>query len=57
LSAHGAEAQAVATNARIVIIGAGAAGTALANRLVDAPRGGADHVDRPAGSNISTNPA
>jgi sulfide:quinone oxidoreductase len=35
LPAHEAEAQAVATNARIVIIGAGAAGTALANRLVE----------------------
>jgi sulfide:quinone oxidoreductase len=34
LPAHEAEAQAVATTARIVIIGAGAAGTALANRLV-----------------------
>jgi len=34
LPAHDAEAQAVATTARIVIIGAGAAGTALANRLV-----------------------
>jgi sulfide:quinone oxidoreductase len=34
LPAYEAEAQAVATTARIVIIGAGAAGTALANRLV-----------------------
>ncbi|NKX44146.1 NAD(P)/FAD-dependent oxidoreductase [Roseicyclus persicicus] len=34
LPARDAGAQAVATNARIVIIGAGAAGTAMANRLV-----------------------
>lgn len=34
LSTSDATAQAVTTNARIVIIGAGAAGTALANRLV-----------------------
>jgi sulfide:quinone oxidoreductase len=35
LPGEAVQAQAVPTNARIVIIGAGAAGTALVNRLVD----------------------
>ena len=47
LASSRARAQPVRTNARIVIIGAGAAGTALANRLVRRLEGGGDHADRP----------
>jgi sulfide:quinone oxidoreductase len=52
LPGEAVQAQAVPTNARIVIIGAGAAGTALANRLRRPAGGGADHPDRPAGEHL-----